>query len=172
MLAERPLVIILEPITPQNVSLFKEVRFRALRDTPNAFGSTYAMECQFSDADWIQRAIRWNGETGIGFLAMDGGVPCGLAGSLLDQEDARRAHLLSMWTAPTHRRRGVGGRLVNEIISWARQRGARVMRLMVTSQNEPAILFYERLGFVRTGRSEPYPNDASLIEHEMVRPLS
>ena len=165
-------MIILAPITPQNVLLFKEVRLRALRDTPTAFGSTYAKECQLSDSDWIKRAINWNGETGIGFLAMEGDIACGIAGSLLDQKDATRAHLLSMWTAPEHRRRGIGCQLVNEIISWARQRGARVLRLMVTSQNEPAILFYERLGFNRTGRTEPYPNDASLIEYEMVRPLS
>ena len=165
-------MIILEPITPEKASLFKEVRLRALQDTPNAFGSTYAKECQRGEAEWIKLAIRWNGETGIGFLAMDGGLPCGIAGSVLDQEDGTRAHLLSMWTAPAHRRQGVGARLVDEIITWARQRGVRVLQLMVTSCNEPAILFYERLGFSRTGRTEPYPNDSSLIEYEMVRPLS
>jgi ribosomal protein S18 acetylase RimI-like enzyme len=162
----------LEPITLENIALFKKVRLRALQDTPNAFGSTYAKECQLSDVDWIKRAIRWNGETGIGFLALDGGVPCGIAGSVLDQADVTRAHLLSMWTAPAHRRRGIGSRLVNEIVGWARQRGVRVLQLMVTSHNEPAISLYEHLGFIRTGRTEPYPNDPSLIEYEMLRPVS
>jgi ribosomal protein S18 acetylase RimI-like enzyme len=165
-------VIMLEPITLENIALFKKVRLRALQDTPNAFGSTYAKECQLSDVDWIKRAIRWNGETGIGFLALDGGVPCGIAGSVLDQADVTRAHLLSMWTAPAHRRRGIGSRLVNEIVGWARQRGVRVLQLMVTSHNEPAISLYEHLGFIRTGRTEPYPNDPSLIEYEMLRPVS
>jgi ribosomal protein S18 acetylase RimI-like enzyme len=40
---------------------------------------------------------------------------------------------------------------------------------MVTSINEPAIRFYERLGFARTGRTEPYPNDQAVIEYEMAR---
>jgi len=31
--------------------------------------------------------------------------------------------------------------------------------------------FYERLGFIRTGRTEPYPNDPALIEYEMSRPV-
>jgi ribosomal protein S18 acetylase RimI-like enzyme len=162
-------MIVVGPITLQNVAIFKEVRLRALLDTPSAFGSTYANECQLSDADWVKRAIRWNGETGMGFVAMDGDIACSIAGSMLDQEDANRAHLQSMWTAPTHRRQGIGGRLVNELVGWARQRRVRVLQLMVTSNNEPAILFYKQLGFLQTGRTEPYPNDPSLVEYEMVR---
>jgi len=42
---------------------------------------------------------------------------------------------------------------------------------MVTSNNEPAIRFYERLGFTKTGRTEPYPNDASFFEVEMSRTI-
>ena len=162
-------MIVIESITLQNVSVFKEVRLRSLRDTPSAFGSTYAKESQFPDAEWVARAVRCNGEIGIGFLAMDGNTACGIAGSFLDQNDATRAQLISMWTAPTHRRQGVGRLLVDEVITWARSRGARTLLLLVTSVNEPAMRFYERLGFTRTGRSEPYPNDPAVIEYEMAR---
>jgi ribosomal protein S18 acetylase RimI-like enzyme len=165
-------MIALAPITPQNALIFKAVRLRALRDTPSAFGSTYAKESQLTDADWIKRAVQWNGERTAGFLAMDSGAACGIAGSFLDQDDARRAHLVSMWTAPTHRQRGIGRLLVNEVFGWARLRRARTLQLMVTSNNEPAILFYQRLGFTRTGRTEPYPNDPALTEYEMSRPIS
>jgi len=165
-------MILLEPITVQNVFVFKEVRLRALRDTPSAFGSTYAREFQLTDAEWIERAIRWNGEKGIGFLAMDDDeVACGIAGSFLDEDDATRAQLISMWTAPTHRRHGVGRLLVDEVAAWARLRGARTLQLMVTSVNEPAMRFYERLGFTRTGRTGPYPNDLNIIEYEMARTI-
>jgi ribosomal protein S18 acetylase RimI-like enzyme len=76
-----------------------------------------------------------------------------------------------MWTAPTHRQQGIGRLLVNGIADWARLRGADLLQLMVTSSNEAAMLFYERLGFTRTGRTEPYPNDLRLIEYEMARSL-
>ena len=161
----------LQPITVENAFVFKEVRLRALRDTPSAFGSTYARESQLTDAEWIERANRWNGEKGIGFLAMDEEVACGIAGSFLDENTATRAHLISMWTAPTHRRHGVGRLLVDEVAAWARLRGARTLQLMVTSVNEPAMRFYERLGFVRTGRTEPYPNDPAVVEYEMARAI-
>ena len=45
------------------------------------------------------------------------------------------------------------------------------MLLMVTSNNEAALRFYEQLGFNRTGRTEPYPNDPALIEYEMSRQI-
>lgn len=74
-----------------------------------------------------------------------------------------------MWTAPTHRRQGAGGLLVNEILRWAAGEGAQTLQLMVTAKNQPAILFYERLGFAMTGRTKPYPNNADEIEYEMVK---
>lgn len=159
-------------ITPGNISTFKDVRLRALLDTPSAFGSTYARERELSDAEWMRRAMRWNGERGIGFLAVEGGIGCGIVGSMLDEDDATRATLVSMWTAPTHRRRGVARRLVDEVVAWARARDVAAIRLMVTSNNGPAVALYERLGFTNTGRTEPYPNDASLVEYEMVRRLT
>ena len=106
---------------------------------------------------------------GVGFLAMDGETPCGVVGSFLDQNDPTRAQLVAMWTAPTHRQQGIGRLLVNEVLSWARRRSASTLLLMVTSNNEPAVRFYERLGFTRTERTEPYPNDPAVIEYEMSR---
>jgi ribosomal protein S18 acetylase RimI-like enzyme len=164
-------VIAIEPITPQYTSIFKEVRLRALQDAPYAFGSTFARESQLTDTDWIQRVERWNGEMGVGFLAMDEEKPCGIAGAFLDQNDPTRAQLISMWTAPSHRQCGIGRLLVNAVLKWAQTRNARTLLLMVTSNNESAINFYRRLGFTPTGCTEPYPNDPTILEYEMSRPI-
>jgi len=164
-------LVAIEPITPLNALVFKVVRLRALQDAPHAFGSTYAKESQFSDSEWLTRVERMNGERGAGFLAMDGGTPCGIVGSFLDQNDPTGALIVSMWTAPTHRQRGIGRLLVKEVGCWACLRKAHRLLLMVTSNNESAIHFYERLGFIRTGRTESYPNDPTVIEYEMARPI-
>ena len=165
-------MITIRRVTPEIAMLFKEVRLRALKDTPKAFGSTYEQESQFPDSEWVQRANRWNGEKGIGFLALDDGTGCGIAGGFLNEQDATRAQLVAMWTAPAYRQRGVGRMLVEEVHAWARGRGARTLLLMVTSVNEPAMRFYDRLGFTRTGRTEAYPNDPSIIEYEMARRMA
>ena len=161
----------IQRITPLTVWVFKDVRLRALEDSPHAFDSTYRRESLFPDSEWLRRVERWNGEKGVGFMAMDGETACGIAGCFLDQKDAARAELVSMWTAPTHRQKGIGRLLVEEVLNWARLGGARSLFLMVTSNNEPAIRFYERLGFRKTGRTEPYPNDSSVVEYEMSRAI-
>ena len=69
-----------------------------------------------------------------------------------------------LWTAPTPRQRGIGRLLAMEVLNWARSRNARILQLMVTSHNQPAICFYQRPGFARRGRTEPYPNDPAVIE--------
>ena len=46
------MVITLELLTPQTALAFKDVRLRALLDSPSAFSSTYAAESQLTDADW------------------------------------------------------------------------------------------------------------------------
>jgi ribosomal protein S18 acetylase RimI-like enzyme len=164
-------LIVIEPITQRNISFFKDVRLRALQEAPYAFGSTYARESQFDDAEWTKRVERWNGERGVGYLAMDDSGACGIAGSLLDENDPTRAQLVSMWTAPTRRQHGVGRLLVNAVLNWAQGRNVRTLLLMVVSNNESAIRFYEGLGFTHTGRTDPYPNDPSILEYEMSRPI-
>ena len=160
-------MIDLEPITDASVDLFKDIRLRALQDSPGAFGSTYAWESQLPDAEWMNRVRRWNGITGIGYLAMNEGIPCGIAGCLLHEDDATGAQLISMWVAPAHRKLGVGRLLVEEAGRWARSRGALRLQLMVTGRNESAIRFYQRLGFAFTGKTIPYRNDPTEIEREM-----
>ena len=164
-------LIVIESITLQNLSLFKDVRLRALQEAPYAFGSTYARESAFTDSEWAARLDRWNGVRGAGFIAVDDGIPCGIAGTLLDEPDPERAELVSMWTAPSHRQSGVGRQLVNHVVDWTRGRNVSTLLLMVTSNNAAAIRFYEKLGFVRTGRTEPYPNDPAVTEYEMSRKI-
>lgn len=164
-------MIELQPITRTNATLFKEIRLKALQDSPFAFSSTYERESQFPDDEWTRRIERWSGRTGIGYLAMDADLACGIAGALLDTEDPIHIHLVSMWTAPTHRNQGVGRLLVEQVLRWAALKNAPGLYLMVTSGNHPAISFYESLGFTRTGRTIPFPNDPVVIEYEMFRAI-
>ena len=161
----------LEQINPANALIFKAVRLQALQDSPTAFGSTYAKESRFSDADWRQRAADWNSDRSVGYLALDLEMPCGIVASFLDELDPRKACLISMWVAPTHRRSGVGRTLIDAVRTWAGTRGARSLHLTVTNNNLAAIGFYKQDGFAMTGNTEPYPNDPALFEYEMSQPI-
>jgi len=165
-------MISLKRITPADVALFKTVRLRALQDTPSAFSSTYAEESRFADADWTSRIAEWSASASTTYIAVDTDAACGIAGGFLERGDQGRAHLVSMWVAPSHRRLGVGAKLVDAIIHWARDQNARTLALIVTSNNDLAINFYTRLGFTFTGRTSPYRNDPALTDLEMIRTIS
>ncbi|KAI9129645.1 N-acetyltransferase [Acaryochloris sp. CCMEE 5410] len=163
------MMVSIEPITPASTVTFREVRLSALRESPSAFGSTYAEELKLSDVEWQQRAERCSGDNSVGYLAIDSGQPCGIVACFLHPEDLTSAHLASMWVTPNYRSKGVGQLLVRTVFKWIEAHHVITLILTVTSSNDRAIRFYERLGFVKTGNIEPYPNDPALFEYEMVR---
>jgi ribosomal protein S18 acetylase RimI-like enzyme len=166
------LMIAIERITPGNALVFKTIRLRALQSDPTAFGSTYAKESQLSDEEWVKRSRRWNSDGSIGYLAVDGDNECGLVACYTDEQDSQRAHVISMWVDPAWRRAGVGTVLIDGLKAWTSARHVRELVLMVTHVNTGAIGFYERLGFRKTGKTEPYPNDPAITEYEMLLSLS
>ena len=165
-------MITLERITPANALVFKTIRLRALQSDPTAFGSTYAKESQLSEDEWLNRSRRWNSDGSVGYLAFDGENACGLVASYTDEQDPQRAHVISMWVDSAWRRTGVGAALIEGLRLWAASRKMRELKLMVTSVNDNAIRFYERLGFRMSGKTGPYPNDPAITEYEMLLPLT
>ena len=165
-------VIFLKPISPRMASVFKDVRLRALKEMPLAFSSTYAKESDFPEAEWVRRSERWRGDEAILYLAFDNQdekAACGMVACYADEEgNAARGHVISMWVDPKYRRAGVGKLLIEGLKDWARMRRLRGLKLMVTSVNQGAIDFYERMGFVMSGITGPYENDPAVFEHEMV----
>ena len=160
------------PVNLDVLSEFKTTRLAALKDTPIAFGSTFARESAFTDEDWKSRIERGDGKRGVNFLAWEDGKPCGIVAGFFEDGSTDVVHLVSMWVAPSHRRRGVGELLVKEVIDWARLRRADRVKLLVTEVNHSAIEFYERIGFEKSGKTETYPNDPNILEYEMIHELS
>jgi GNAT superfamily N-acetyltransferase len=158
------------PITPEIVERFKRVRLSALSDSPHAFGSSFARESVLTDADWLLRATKWNSGRSVAYLAHRNGTDCGIVAGFFDENVTEFANLVSMWVAPNARRAGVGRILVNAVHDWAHNMGANEVRLMVTEINHGALRFYESLGYAKTGRTEPWPNDPTVLEFEMSRP--
>ncbi|MBS1806018.1 MAG: GNAT family N-acetyltransferase [Acidobacteria bacterium] len=162
-------MIEIKRVTPETAGAFKDVRLRALKDSPTAFCSTHAKESQLPDEEWQQRADRWSkAENDAMFLALNSGAACGIVGSYRLPEKPERAQVISMWVDPAYRRAGVGKLLIDAVVEWNRIRGVRELVLMVTSVNVGAAAFYQRLGFANTGVTEPYPNDPSILEYEML----
>ena len=60
------------------------------------------------------------------------------------------AWIEDMVVAEGFRGRGLGRRLLDEAISWAKEKGASRAQLLVDMENEPAIGYYQHLGWGNT----------------------
>ena len=87
-------------------------------------------------------------------LARDGGER-GAAGFSLVRTVADEAELLLLAVTPSHRRRGIGHRLLDDFVDHARSGGVRRVHLEVRDGN-PAIEMYRSAGFSAIGRRRNY----------------
>jgi putative acetyltransferase len=86
------------------------------------------------------------------FVAEDEGRIVGRLSIARDQHPASK-HVadLGLMVAMSHRRRGIGTKLLEAALEWARQSEVRKLELHVFPYNEAAIRLYENFGFVREG---------------------
>ena len=72
-----------------------------------------------------------------------------------------------MWVAPEVRRAGVGARLVDLVIAWARENAISRILLDVADLNDAAVALYAAKGFKPTGKAGSFPPPRDHIrEHE------
>lgn len=148
----------------------RDIRLRALTESPDAFGSTFERERPLARSEWIDFIEGWSGATNALYVAEAGDAWIGIAvGSRAADEPV--AHLYAMWVDPAWRARGVGTRLVNEVRAWARSWAATSVVLNVTGSNEAAVAFYARLGFVATGERHLLREGSHLFVRVMRRTL-
>jgi GNAT superfamily N-acetyltransferase len=72
--------------------------------------------------------------------------------------------LAKLGVAPSAQRHGVGRRLVERVIGFARERRAPRILLWSSSSLGPAVRLYESLGFVHTAITAPAPYDDPTVD--------
>ena len=141
----------------------KSLRERAVRDSPDAFGSTLAEILSVSQEQWIEQL-----EELPTFVACVQDEDIGMARASF-ASDSAEAWLKSMWVAPDSRGRRVGEQLARAVIALARDKGCTKIFLEVADHMVPAIALYERLGFSPTGDKGCFPSPrAHITEHRRV----
>src|SRR5579875_524258 len=157
-----------KPIGADEGLIYRDLRLRALADSPDAFGDTLEHALGTPRETWIERAreIAADGGHEQLFIARDNGIPCGTTYVRMASGVAR---IYAMWVDPAFRRRGIASGLLATATAWAENRGATLLELWVTAGNDGAARLYERAGFQLTGRQDALRPGSKLKIHEMAR---
>jgi ribosomal protein S18 acetylase RimI-like enzyme len=101
---------------------------------------------QFDNSDGLSSYYRSAVKKGLSLGAYDGDTMIGIA--IADRQDWNRTLLLwEFHVAASHRRLGLGRRLMDALAERARDAGMRVITVETSNMNVPAIAFYRRVGF-------------------------
>jgi ribosomal protein S18 acetylase RimI-like enzyme len=134
-------------LAPSEGAAYREIRLAALRLNPEAFGSTFAAESVRPLEHFSERVAQCPV-----FAAFRGAQIVGIAG-FLGHEGANEAHkgyLWGMYVRSDERNAGVGRKLAEAVIAYAREH-VEILQLEVVSENKAARRLYASLGFVEYG---------------------
>ncbi len=144
---------------------FRQIRLAALKDSPEAFTSSYEDEVEYDEDFWRLRLARSQR-----LLAYDDEEPVGVV-SIGQAEEEGVAELFGMWVTPSRRGSGVAWRLTHAAALHARAAGRRALKLWVATDNGRAVAFFSSYGFRPADERRPMTTDASVEELAMVLPL-
>ena len=134
-------------LTSADAAAYRDIRLAGLRDSPEAFGSTFVRE-NAQPLAWFWDRLR-NSQVFGAFRSTD---LSGIAGFVIreGEKERHKGLLWGMYVRPDARKAGVGRQLVEAVIDHARSQ-VEVIQLSVVSDNEPARRLYACLGFVEYG---------------------
>jgi RimJ/RimL family protein N-acetyltransferase len=145
--------MLIRALTPADAGEFQALRLRALRDAPEAFGSTYEEEVDTPIATIEARLDA--GESArssfvLGVRREPDGALVGLAACFRQSahKERHRAIVGGMYVAPEARGQGAGGRLLDAVVARAREWvGLEQLTLTVVPESLAARGLYLSRGF-------------------------
>lgn len=131
----------------ENWAQFKALRIKAIESAPFALWPTRAEE-EALTAEQVQARIE-PGPHQIVFGAFDGGRLVGIAG-LRREKLEQIAHRGTVWGVavdPQRRKEGIGRKVMQRLVTHARDEGLLQIQLAVATENPAAQALYRSLGF-------------------------
>jgi GNAT superfamily N-acetyltransferase len=132
-------MIKVEIINARETSRFKNIRLDSLKESPNAFGTTYEKALTWDKKNWEAQVTNMNT-----FIASIDGEDVGVVRTVLDKDDRKVAWIISMWTLPSARGKSVGSKLLESVIDWANSSNIKSIKLDVVDSNDSAVRLYQR----------------------------
>ncbi len=148
-------VLGIRELTEDDADDFRKLRLRALKEHPDAFGSSYEAESA-APLEAVAERLRRNAESGDSFTlgAYRGNRLVGVVGLFREPREKLRhkGNIWGMYVPSEEQGKGIGKALLSRAIDLARQiPGLEQLHLAVVTRNRRARGLYASLGFETYG---------------------
>ena len=134
----------------------KTLRFEPLAE--HHIGAILAIEKETNTSPWSERSFKNEliNRQSIFLVALLSGVVAGYGGLWVCVDEG---HITTLAVGAEHRRKGIGRKLMDELLSKAKPQGVTCSTLEVRAGNLPAIELYKAMGYVEVARRKAYYPD-------------
>ena len=144
-------------------ALLRDVRLKALAESPLAFGAKLSDEETIPLNEFeIKADLQATSETSTTFLAFDKTTVVGQIGAFIDHTN--NAFICAMWVSPNNRKQGIGKNLITSAVAWLNQLDNNKVYAWVADDNATAKSFYKSIGFISTNTKQPLPSSENISE--------
>lgn len=160
-------------LSGEDAAVYQALRLRGLRESPEAFGSSYEEEVDRPLERVAERLAGGAANESAVFGAFDaGGALVGVGGLYREThlKARHRATVVGMYVAPEVRGQGIGRALLAAVVAHARSMdGVRRLELGVTTTNASARALYRAFGFTAWGvQPDAYRAGGQSYDSEMM----
>lgn len=140
---------VIRRLNPGEADLYRTVRLESLKESPEAFASTYESALERSGESWRQQAdASATGNDRATFIVL-ADRPVGVATLYRNPEKFEEGEMIQVWVSPEHRGGEVAGDLLRTLFSWAVANDFQTIVAEITPNNTRALRFYEKHGFAQ-----------------------
>lgn len=135
-------------LKPEDWKQYRDLRLRALKEDPQAFGSTYEDSVKYSDEYWQQRLEdTLNKNTQWLVFARLNGVLVGMVGAFAEKEPDN-AHVIAVYVTPDARGKGISKMLMKELLARIKtNENIKKITVDVNPEQGAAYNLYKNSGF-------------------------
>lgn len=152
-------------LPPGRWNEYKALRLRALKDDPQAFGSSYAKEVAYSDEKWQERT-----NDGVLFASNSNNL-IGMMGIWQSQEDkeSKTANIFGVYVIPEFRGKGISKMLMQSLLDELKSNTSiSKLKLTVNKNQLSAVKLYEAFGFKITGQEKAQLGDGNYYDEYLM----
>ena len=163
---------IVRPATVNEWKAWKELRLKALQDSPQSLGELYADAAKKTDDEWKGKMQEVASSSIADTLfAIIGEQPVGMMYVFVRNDQKNTGGIGGLWVSSEHRQQGIGKDLVLAALDWLTKKHLKRVTFWNNKDNPTSSAFYEKIGFVYSGVEKPLESDPSFTIGEMVKDL-